>query len=550
MLNALTIAVEVVGVVVVLVLLGLVIRVLLRSLAASPTLERARPTIEAMRRNLRLLLVLLGVLGCLAIGGVNGYWWYVEDRNLVEHTLGLLQSIPSTFWIDLAIAAAKVLAVCVLATVALRVLRRLLHNLCTRAKKADSIKANDASIDQFFTLLQTIVRRATWLWVLLFATRQLGLPERAITWAAILLRIYLTIAIGLLAWRAVDTVIVSLDGLSKKYAHSRGLLLYYERLQGLVPLFRRCVEYTFYIVVATLVVAQIELVASLADWGPKLVNIVGVGFLARVAIEVIDLLVDELFVQRARLDDEQRKRRLTLVPLLRSILQYVAYFTAGVVILGQLGIDPTPILAGAGILALAVGMGAQTLVNDIVSGFFLLFENHFLVGDEIKVGDTEGTVEAIELRTTRIRDDAGGVHILRNGQIESLINYSKAFACAVVDVGVAYEADLERVKATLLAIGQELKDSNPDVLTATEVQGIEKFGESDVVVRTITCTKPGRRQQVQNDLRARIKQVFDAQGIEFPYVRRVLIFQNATPAPAPAAPETGLPSIKDTKAIL
>ncbi len=130
MLNALTIAVEVVGVVVVLVLLGLVIRVLLLSLAASPTLERARPTIETVRRNLRLLLVLVGVLGCLAIGGINGYWWHVEDRNLVEHTLGLLQSIPSTFWIDLAIAAAKVLGVCVLATIALRLLRRLLHNLC------------------------------------------------------------------------------------------------------------------------------------------------------------------------------------------------------------------------------------------------------------------------------------------------------------------------------------------------------------------------------------------------------------------------------------
>ena len=134
-------------------------------------------------------------------------------------------------------------------------------------------------------------------------------------------------------------------------------------------------------------------------------------------------------------------------------LQYLVYFCAAIIVLKQLGVDPGPVLAGAGILGLAVGLGAQNLVNDLVSGFFILFEDYYLVGDYICLDDdTEGFVEQIDLRCTRIRDDDGRLHIVRNGNIEKVLHFSKGYAVAVVEVRIAYDADLERVYEVLESV--------------------------------------------------------------------------------------------------
>src|SRR4029078_12380597 len=137
--------------------------------------------------------------------------------------------------------------------------------------------------------------------------------------------------------------------------------------------------------------------------------------------------------------DDVQRRRSTFVQLLQSVFKYVIYFCVSMMVLSDFGIDPTPILAGAGIVGLTVGLGAQTLVQDLLSGIFLLVEDQILNGDYIRIGETEGLVEEITPRVTRIRDRYGRLHIVRNGEIKNVINYSRGWTLAVVDMSVAYE---------------------------------------------------------------------------------------------------------------
>jgi small-conductance mechanosensitive channel len=164
--------------------------------------------------------------------------------------------------------------------------------------------------------------------------------------------------------------------------------------------------------------------------------------------------IEQRMLPREGIDDMERRRRTTMVPLLRSTFMYAAYFATAVLILGTLGFNPLPFLAGAGLLGLIIGFGAQSLINDVVSGFFILFENIYLVGDVIEGGGAKGAVEAIEFRTTRIRDADGRLHIVRNGDMKQVINYSKDYAVAVVPVDVSYDADMRAVFATLKEAGR------------------------------------------------------------------------------------------------
>jgi small conductance mechanosensitive channel len=185
-------------------------------------------------------------------------------------------------------------------------------------------------------------------------------------------------------------------------------------------------------------------------------------------------------------------------------------------VLNTLGFDVLPFLAGAGIIGLVVGFGAQSMINDVVSGFFILFENIYLVGDYVEVGPARGIVEAIEFRTTRIRDGEGRLHIIRNGDMKPVINYSRDYAVAVVAVDVSYDADLDRVFKSLREAGAVLRARNPDVLAETEVEGITAFGANALTVRTSTRVKPGRHESVAATLRLMLKEAFDRQAGDLP----------------------------------
>jgi moderate conductance mechanosensitive channel len=257
---------------------------------------------------------------------------------------------------------------------------------------------------------------------------------------------------------------------------------------------------------ATLVTQQVELIAKLATIGPRIIKIIAIIFMSRVLFEVLYLLVEEVLFKQQNLTDIQKSRRQTLIPLFRSFLQYLVYFGVAISILYTLDIDPTPILAGAGIVGIAVGLGAQTLINDIVCGFFILFENYYLVGDYIEAGKmeekvVEGIVEAIELRTTRIRHPNGKLQIIRNGDIGSITNYSKLYVFAVVEIAVPYNSNLAHVYKAIEDIGQELKADNSDIIEPTEIEEVETLDNSYWLLRTFTKVKPGKHLKIQRILR-------------------------------------------------
>jgi small conductance mechanosensitive channel len=390
--------------------------------------------------------------------------------------------------------------------IALKVIKYWLEIASNRAKKLDQNTTDDESIDAFFTALNRRIRSGVWLWVLISCTQFLKLPTVVSEYLYIALRIYLLIGVGLLILKAVAAIVDTLDVLSVKYSSPDNLLRFYDRLQYLIPFLKRCLEFVIYVCIATLVIQQVELIAKLATFGLRIIKIIGIIFISRVLFEVLYLLLEEVLFNNNNLTETQKSRRLTLIPLFRSLLQYFVYFSVTISILYILDINPTPILAGAGIVGIAVGLGAQTLINDIVCGFFILFENYYLVGDYIEAGKAEektveGTVEAIELRTTRIRHPNGQLHIIRNGDIGSITNYSKQYIFAVVEVDVPLDSNLAHIYQVIEEIGQQLKADDPDVLEPTLVDGVESLGESYLLLRTLTKVKPGKHIHIQRIIR-------------------------------------------------
>ncbi|UKO96323.1 mechanosensitive ion channel family protein [Nostoc sp. UHCC 0870] len=460
--------------------------------------------LKILRRNITGFLLLTCLVLCILIVGANSFLIY-RGENLQQYKLALIQRIPSGFWITLGIGIAQSIGTAIVAAIALKFLKYGLKLASTYAKNLERNTADDESIDAFFNALNQRIKGGIWLWVIISCTQFLKLPGVVSEYLYIALRIYLIIAVGLLILKAVAAIVDTLDVLSIRYSSPENLLRFYDRLQHLIPFLKRCLEFVIYVCMATLVTQQVQFIANLAAFGPRLIKIIAIIFMSRVLFEIVYLLVEEVLFKNQNLTEMQRSRRLTLVPLFRSLLQYLIYFSVGISILYTLDIDPTPILAGAGIVGIAVGLGAQTLISDIVCGFFILFENYYLVGDYIEAGKleektVEGIVEAIELRTTRIRHPNGQLQIIRNGDIGSITNYSKQYIFAVVEVGVPYNSNLAHVYRVIEEVGQELKANYSDVLESTQIDGVESLGESNLLLRTLTKVKPGKHLHIQRIL--------------------------------------------------
>jgi small-conductance mechanosensitive channel len=218
------------------------------------------------------------------------------------------------------------------------------------------------------------------------------------------------------------------------------------------------------------------------------------------------------------------KRGQTIAQLLRSV-GWVVIVVIGVLLTLNLFIDIGPLLAGAGILGLAISFGAQSLVKDVIAGFFQLMENQFSVGDVVELAGKEGTVERMNLRVVHIRDAKGNVHIIPNGQIGVVTNMTKGWSRAVVDIGVEYGTDLDRAIEVLRDESHRLFDDaawHPRFDGAPEVLGVQELGDSSVVVRTLLRVQPGKQWEVAREFRRRIKLRFDKEGIEIPFPQRVI----------------------------
>ena len=217
---------------------------------------------------------------------------------------------------------------------------------------------------------------------------------------------------------------------------------------------------------------------------------------------------------------EQRIDALSSV--LRSVVTFVIWLVAALMCLGEVGIDLAPLLAGAGVLGVAIGFGSQSLVRDFLSGAFILIEDQFGVGDTVDLGDATGVVEAVSLRTTRLRAVDGTVWHMPNGEISRVGNMSQHWSRALLDVEVAYDTDLEHARSVIKTVADRLWREDSSVLDEPEMWGVEQLGAHGVVLRLVVKTTPSAQWGVSRELRERIKAAFDEEGIEIPFPQQTV----------------------------
>jgi moderate conductance mechanosensitive channel len=224
----------------------------------------------------------------------------------------------------------------------------------------------------------------------------------------------------------------------------------------------------------------------------------------------------------ARLDDvEAAKRAETLARVIRYLIAVVVSLVAGMLVLAEVGISVAPILGAAGVVGLAIGFGAQSLVRDYFTGFFILLENQVRQGDIVQISkDHAGFVEEVTLRYVRLRDYDGRVHFVPNGQITSIINLTREFSFAVVDIGVAYRENADEVMAVMREVAKGMRedpDFAPRILEDLEMAGVDKWADSSVVIRGRIKVVPPQQWAVKREYLRRLKAVFDERGIEIPF---------------------------------
>jgi small conductance mechanosensitive channel len=224
-------------------------------------------------------------------------------------------------------------------------------------------------------------------------------------------------------------------------------------------------------------------------------------------------------------DPAEVKRADTLTHVVRDVARVVVTTVGSMMILSEVGVDLKPLLAAAGLGGLAIGFGAQSLVKDVISGFFILLEDSIRVGDVVEIAGIGGLVEDVALRTITLRDGAGNVHVIPNGTVDKVKNMSKDFAVYVFDVGVGYREDVDEVMALLKEVGADMQadsDYAGDILASLEMLGVDKFAESAVIIKCQIKTNPNQQWRIGREMNRRIKKAFDARGIEMPFPHRTI----------------------------
>jgi small conductance mechanosensitive channel len=249
-----------------------------------------------------------------------------------------------------------------------------------------------------------------------------------------------------------------------------------------------------------------------------IIVIVGTVFLMRFASALIKS-VFQLFERGAvnRHEAASRRRLQTLSATFRGVAQTVILFIGLMTFLGQLDINITPILASAGVLGLAIGLGAQSLIRDFFAGLLILLEEQFNVGDTVKIGETTGNVEQLTLRVTRVRALDGSLAIIPNGSVGAVINYSKGWSRVVLDIDIDYKEDVDRAMRVMLETAKQVREERPaDIIEEPTMLGVDKLGATSVTLRLLAKTATGKQPDVGRELRRRVKLAFDQEGINTP----------------------------------
>ena len=216
----------------------------------------------------------------------------------------------------------------------------------------------------------------------------------------------------------------------------------------------------------------------------------------------------------------QIKRVYTLTHIVRDVARIVILFVGMTMILSEGGVDLKPLLAAAGLGGLAIGFGAQSLVKDLISGFFILWEDSVRIGDVVEVAGVAGLVEEVELRTIKLRDVSGNLHVIPNGAIDKVKNLTKDYSYSLFDIGVAYRENADEVMGVLQEIAEDMRrDSRfaDDILEPLEMLGVDQFKDSAVIIKCRIKTEPHKQWRVGREMNRRIRNTFDAKGIEIPF---------------------------------
>lgn len=319
-----------------------------------------------------------------------------------------------------------------------------------------------------------------------------------------------------------------------------------ERMNRYLPLLRQVLKGLVY-VVAGLVILEFWGIQTL-EW---LGSAAGQRVIARVATilllvgsavviwELVSAFIERALTRHAAEEGGlQSTRVLTLLPLFRNVVRIVLVVMVTLIVLSELGLDIGPLIAGAGVVGLAVGFGAQTLVKDFITGAFILMENSLAVGDWVDLGSHSGSVEAMTIRTVTLRDLKGTVHVIPFGDVTSVLNYNRDFGFSVVDIGVAYRENVDEVFKVLERVGEEMQADEtygPLIIEPLQVMGLNNLSDSSVDIRVRLKTKAMMQWGVRRELLRRTKKAFDEQGIEIPFPHRTLYFGVDKEGKAPPA---------------
>jgi moderate conductance mechanosensitive channel len=478
---------------------------------------------DAYARKARLIAVIASFAIAIAGAAVLAYALWQHDDLQPRIDKILIQITQDTL-----IAVARSTGILIVFLLAFYVLqvgsRRLIVRVRGRVSPRTMPEGQQLVLEKFFLHLPSAIHLAVAYGLLGLAAGTFHLPA-PVQW------FLLTAVYVLLLLAGGRTLVMLAHFLSERVlasweAKNKGSKLeeYYAALRRLLPVIQRSIDAIVYVSVATLLVHRFEALEPFSPYGPLLIRIISMFLGASVLVEVARVLIGRLLVAAPSAADDTQRRRATFVGLIQTIIKYIVYFCVCMMVLTDLGIDPTPILAGAGILGLTVGLGAQKIVQDLLNGLLLLFEDQILQGDYIKIGDTEGVVEQLSLRITRVRDRLGRLHILRNGEVQNVINYSRGWTLTVVEMGVAYEDDLVKALRVIGEISARLPAMLPgQVIDVPQVKGIETIGASSLSVRIETKVAPGSHYDVKRTLNRMLVDGFNANKLEIPYPKSVKI---------------------------
>ncbi|WP_370456152.1 mechanosensitive ion channel family protein [Planomicrobium sp. YIM 101495] len=260
--------------------------------------------------------------------------------------------------------------------------------------------------------------------------------------------------------------------------------------------------------------------------GQLALEVIAIVLVAWLLVRIAKALIRRTFTVRVKGPFKTKghgRRQQTLQKLLENIVAYVIWFMAIVAVLSAFNINITGIIAGAGVLGLAVGFGAQNLVRDIITGFFIIFEDQFSVGDYVRINQAEGTVEEIGLRTTKVKAWTGELFIFPNGNVTEVVNFSIHNSIAVVDVNISYESDIANVEELIREFLETLQERYEQIISPPDLLGVQTMTTTEIVVRITAETLPMQHFAVARGIRRDLKEFLDKRGVEIPYPRMVMV---------------------------